>query len=41
MKQSCNKKGKTRTNIYFKKGKNYKKKITEKYFNNQKLFLNT
>ncbi len=41
MKQSCNKKEKNITNIYFKKGKNRKKIKTEKHFNNQKLFLNT
>ncbi len=38
MKQSCNKKEKNRTNIYFKKGKTRKQK-TEKHFNNQKLFF--
>jgi len=33
MKKSCYKKEKNRTNIYFQKGKNERKK-TEKHFNN-------
>ncbi len=36
MKQSCNKKEKNKTNIYFKKEKTRKNRKTEKHFNNQK-----
>ncbi len=34
MKQSCNKKEKNRTNIFFKREKTRKKINTEKHFNN-------